>query len=84
MFVGSRKMEFHFDYEPGVVLAEINLIKTVLVNLIDKQEPSPASLSISNSLLCIFKISTQSARPSPAPFLLLARDGRRDYRRRDL
>lgn len=35
MFVGSRKMEFHFDYEPGVVLAEINLIKTVLVNLID-------------------------------------------------
>lgn len=35
MFVGSRKMEFHFAHEPGTVLAEINLIKTVLVNLID-------------------------------------------------
>lgn len=35
MFVGSREMEFHFAYEPGTALAEINLIKTVLVNLVD-------------------------------------------------
>jgi len=35
MFVGNREMEFRFDYEPGTVLAEIDLIKTVLVNLID-------------------------------------------------
>ena len=28
-------MEFHFAYEPGTALAEINLIKTVLVNLVD-------------------------------------------------
>jgi len=35
MFPGSRQMEFHFEYEPGTALAEINLIKTVLVNLID-------------------------------------------------
>jgi len=35
MFVGNRDMEFVFDYEPGEVLAEVNLIKTVLVNLID-------------------------------------------------
>ncbi|MCM1174991.1 MAG: HAMP domain-containing histidine kinase [Blautia sp.] len=35
MFADSRKMEFYFDYEPETVLAEMNLIKTVLVNLID-------------------------------------------------
>ena len=35
MFVGNREMEFHFAYEPGTALAEINLIKTVLVNLVD-------------------------------------------------
>ncbi|MCM1037926.1 MAG: HAMP domain-containing histidine kinase [Ruminococcus sp.] len=35
MFTGSRDMEFVFAYEQGEFLAEINLIKTVLVNLID-------------------------------------------------
>lgn len=35
MFPGSRKMEFQFAYEKGEMLAEVNLIKTVLVNLID-------------------------------------------------
>ena len=35
MFVGSRDMEFSFQYDEGEVRAEINLIKTVLVNLID-------------------------------------------------
>lgn len=35
MFAGSRNMEFHFTHEPGTVLAEVNLIKTVLVNLVD-------------------------------------------------
>lgn len=35
MFADGRGMEFHFQYEQGTVLAESNLIKTVLVNLID-------------------------------------------------
>ena len=35
MFAGTREMDFTFTCEPGEVLAEINLIKTVLVNLID-------------------------------------------------
>ncbi len=35
MFAGGRDMTFHFTYEQGEVFAEINLIKTVLVNLID-------------------------------------------------
>lgn len=35
MFTGSRDMEFIFEYEQGEMLAEVNLIKTVLVNLID-------------------------------------------------
>ncbi len=35
MFTDNRDMEFHFQYEKGTVLAEVNLIKTVLVNLID-------------------------------------------------
>ncbi len=35
MFVGSRNMEFQFQYEEGNMMAEENLIKTVLVNLID-------------------------------------------------
>ena len=35
MFTGNRDMEFVFTYEQGEMLAEVNLIKTVLVNLID-------------------------------------------------
>ncbi|MCM1049214.1 MAG: HAMP domain-containing histidine kinase [Clostridiales bacterium] len=35
MFIGSRDMDFHFEYEHGDILAEVNLIKSVLVNLID-------------------------------------------------
>ncbi len=35
MFTGSRDMDFVFTYEEGTVRAEVNLIKTVLVNLID-------------------------------------------------
>ncbi|MCM1252177.1 MAG: HAMP domain-containing histidine kinase [Clostridium sp.] len=35
MFGGSRDMSFTFAYEQGEMLAEVNLIKTVLVNLID-------------------------------------------------
>lgn len=35
MFVGSRNMEFSFQYDEGEIVAEINLIKSVLVNLID-------------------------------------------------
>lgn len=35
MFVGSRNMEFRFQYQDGEMAAEENLIKTVLVNLID-------------------------------------------------
>lgn len=35
MFADGRDMEFHFAYEEGEMLAELNLIKTVLVNLID-------------------------------------------------
>ena len=35
MFVGNRKMEFSFSCEDEIVLMEANLIKTVLVNLID-------------------------------------------------
>lgn len=54
MFVGSREMEFHFDYEPGAVLAEINLIKTVLVNLIDnacKASEDGCRIEVSGSAL---------------------------------
>lgn len=35
MFALNETMEFHFQYEEGTVHAEGNLIKTVLVNLID-------------------------------------------------
>ena len=35
MFVTDKEMKFHFQYENGDVWAEANLIKTVLVNLID-------------------------------------------------
>ena len=35
MFVSNRDMAFHFSYEPGMVRAEANLIKSVLVNLLD-------------------------------------------------
>lgn len=35
MFNGRRDMAFAFSYEQGEMLAEVNLIKTVLVNLID-------------------------------------------------
>lgn len=35
MFADDRGMEFHFDYDNDVFWAETNLIKTVLVNLID-------------------------------------------------
>lgn len=35
MFADRREMEFHFQYEKGTIMAEVNLIKTVLVNLID-------------------------------------------------
>ena len=35
MFVSHTEMEFHFQYEPGMVRAEANLIKSVLVNLLD-------------------------------------------------
>lgn len=35
MFAANRDMEFSFRYDQGEVHAEVNLIKTVLVNLID-------------------------------------------------
>lgn len=35
MFTGSRNAVFYFTYEQGEIVAEVNLIKTVLVNLID-------------------------------------------------
>lgn len=35
MFADGRGMEFHFQYQEGEALMELNLIKTVLVNLID-------------------------------------------------
>ena len=35
MFVTNRDMAFHFSYEQGMVRAEANLIKSVLVNLLD-------------------------------------------------
>lgn len=35
MFIGSRDMDFRFQYDDGEILAEVNLIKSVLVNLID-------------------------------------------------
>ncbi len=35
MFAGNRNMEFYFACQPGEIVAEVNLIKTVLVNLID-------------------------------------------------
>ncbi|MCH5254512.1 MAG: HAMP domain-containing histidine kinase [Lachnospiraceae bacterium] len=35
MFTGSGEMEFLFQYDEGEITAEVNLIKTVLVNLID-------------------------------------------------
>ena len=35
MFIVDKKREFHFDHDKGTVYVEINLIKTVLVNLID-------------------------------------------------
>ena len=35
MFVGSRDMDFSFQYDEGEILAEVNLIKSLLVNLID-------------------------------------------------
>lgn len=35
MFVGRRDMDFNFQYDEGEILAEVNLIKSLLVNLID-------------------------------------------------
>ena len=35
MFLGDRDVSIQFSYEQGDMLAEVNLIKTVLVNLID-------------------------------------------------
>ena len=35
MFASHTEMEFHFHYESGMVRAEANLIKSVLVNLLD-------------------------------------------------
>ncbi|MBD5520821.1 MAG: HAMP domain-containing histidine kinase [Lachnospiraceae bacterium] len=35
MYVANRDMEFSFQYDQGEIQAEANLIKTVLVNLID-------------------------------------------------
>ena len=35
MYVANRDREFSFQYEQGEITAEVNLIKTVLVNLID-------------------------------------------------
>lgn len=35
MFGGCGEMEFSYEYEAGMVRAEVNLIKTVLVNLVD-------------------------------------------------
>jgi len=35
MFNVDKKREFRFDYDKGMVYVEVNLIKTVLVNLID-------------------------------------------------
>lgn len=35
MFTGSRDMDFHFQYDEDEILAEVNLIKSLLVNLID-------------------------------------------------
>ena len=35
MFASHTEMEFHFQYESGMVRAEANLIKSVLVNLLD-------------------------------------------------
>lgn len=35
IYTGERGMDFRFDYENAPVQAEVNLIKTVLVNLID-------------------------------------------------
>lgn len=46
MFGEGREMEFRFQYDKGAVLAEVNLIKTVLVNLIDNacKASEPGSL----------------------------------------
>lgn len=46
MFMGTRDMEFCFSYEEGTAVAEVNLIKTVLVNLIDNacKSSEPGSL----------------------------------------
>lgn len=46
MFADGRDMEFRFQYDKGTVLAEMNLIKTVLVNLIDNacKASEPCSL----------------------------------------
>ncbi|MCM1087784.1 MAG: HAMP domain-containing histidine kinase [Muribaculaceae bacterium] len=43
MFAGSRDMEFDFQYEKGEIWAEVNLIKTVLVNLIDNAHKASES-----------------------------------------
>lgn len=54
MFVGRRNMEFYFEHEPGTVLAEINLIKTVLVNLVDnacKASEDGGRIEISGKML---------------------------------
>lgn len=53
MFYGGRDMEFVFSYEQGEVLAEVNLIKTVLVNLIDnacKASEAGGRIEISGTL----------------------------------
>ena len=35
MFLPNKSMEFVFSYEPAVVMADVSLIQTVLVNLLD-------------------------------------------------
>ena len=35
MYVNNRTMRFHLKYDPGIVWVEPNLIKSVLINLID-------------------------------------------------
>lgn len=54
MFVGSRDMDFHFQYDEGEILAEVNLIKSLLVNLIDnacKASESGSRIDVSGTAL---------------------------------
>lgn len=54
MFVGSRDMDFYFQYDEGEILAEVNLIKSLLVNLIDnacKASEAGSRIEISGTAL---------------------------------